>query len=865
MQEATVNPLSEVPSSLQGSAASLIKKAVTLQERQDSEPELQKAPCESLHQEEKDRAEISAQLLAGEEKPAKEPDKKASSEKAAPPPSQPEKQAPHKSAPEIAADYNQKPQGSTAPKQVEVAATGALVVMDEMTPQAPVKSSCRETPRGTKTEAPGPNNDTATVTLLHTNDMHGYLTGEEGAGSFSQVAAKAREIAQGRDNVLYLDAGDSTEGTKITNDAQGKPMIEAMDTLDGELARQEGKAGGSHKVISTIGNHEAQYDSSDPDALKKNLIAMQHPVVCCNLRDRDGNPLPNTKPYEMVTFRGKDGKEIRAAVVGVTTPELRKKHYDVGDPAEEVKKAAAQAKGEGADMVIVLSHCGLEEDRKIAAGCPEVNVIVGGHSHDRASEKVGDTLIVQAGSNARSLGELDLTIDTKTKKIIAAEHTMHQIDSSMKRDEKIDEIAKKYDKAEYHEILGHIDEELPITRGDKQESRLGNAFADKMREQTGTEIAFYNKNTLREGLKKGDITAEQAYSAYPYERDQVVTGTVSGKMLKDIFERSLTQDKLGGIYNVSGMRVEFEGNGGEDGHRIKSIKVERKGPDGAISYEEIKDDQPYRISTLSYVMGDVQKEESRDAKKRGIEHTDRVFGNVEKAGKGQELFFGLLRDSREKSDRFNVSTDRVKDLSCERPDQQEKVACTAVPLINPAEKKETNLGNFIADTVKTAALAVMGLFGKKSVRSGIEMGDISRRQLYEAYPHNDKVLSGDFTGGQIQSILEKGLSKDGENGGSYAVSGMELTYDSSAHEGRRLKEVTLGGEKLDAGKTYRVGFTDYAATHIEGFMEGKNIIDHGKLRDHIEQRAQQSLKNPFFMHVASNRTHDIAGDPVVLV
>jgi len=800
--------------------------------------------------------------------------------------------------------YNEKKDAISQPKQVEVASGGALMIMDEMTPETggsqdsaedETKAASRDNAAATvqrqgaseeKIAAGSPpsrekqiskednsagtttvesgspmakaeDDGTISITLLHTNDMHGYVTGNEGGGSFSRIAEKAKDIAREKDNLLYLDGGDSTEGTHMVNDNKGKPMIEAMNTLDQELMKEKGD--NSHKVISTLGNHENFYSA---ETMKENIKSSKHPVVSCNLRDENGRPLENTTPYQMVTFKDRNGNMVKAAVVGVTTPDIAKKGgVRVESPVSAVKSVSARAKEAGADVVIVLSHCGKETDTRIAENCRDVSVIVGGHSHDRIEKplQVGNALIVQAGSNATDLGELNLKVDVKTKKVLLdkAEHTLHKIDSSMASDPEIEKILQKYDKPEYNEVLGTISEPLPCERGMKGETKLGNAFADKIRRESGSEICFYNKGAIREGLKKGEITEQQAYSSYHYE-DEVVKVDMTGKNLKELMEKSLTHDPLGGTYCTSGMKIEYDGYNGIDGSRIRSINVERTGPDGKVYCEELKDGRNYTVSTLSWMADTIEKDAAADAAHGG--GREPVFTNRRDVGKARDMFYGMIRDTKRGDDVFNVSTDRISDISKDDPSMKEVVGRTFVPLNDPKGRRESNLGNFLADTIRSVALATIGLLDKQAVRSGIEIGDITRQQLYEAFPYNDRIISGDFTGQQILSMLERGMTEAAETGGNFAISGMSYKYDVTAPEGQRIKGVTIKGEKLDTEKTYRVGYTDYARDHYEAVSGGQNIIEHGKFRDLLAQSVQKSLDNPALMHVAANRIQDVTDD-----
>ena len=86
-------------------------------------------------------------------------------------------------------------------------------------------------------------------------------------------------------------------------------------------------------------------------------------------------------------------------------------------PESAVRKYLQELKGR-ADIIIVLSHCGFQADKELAARVPGIDVIVGGHSHTKIlrPEQVGQTIIVQAWEHAKALGVLNLQV--KDGKII---------------------------------------------------------------------------------------------------------------------------------------------------------------------------------------------------------------------------------------------------------------------------------------------------------------------------------------------------------------------------------------------------------------------------------------------------------------
>jgi 2',3'-cyclic-nucleotide 2'-phosphodiesterase (5'-nucleotidase family) len=148
--------------------------------------------------------------------------------------------------------------------------------------------------------------------------------------------------------------------------------------------------------------------------------------------------LPFAKPYITKEVAG-----VKIGIIGVIWPKTytivkaaNVEGYDFLSATDTLKELIPKLKAGGAKFIVVLSHNGLDDDKMIAEEVPDINVIVGGHSHSTVKDpvKVKDTLIVQAGCKGKYLGKLDLTLDSETGKILKA----------TEKDELIPIIDKKY-------------------------------------------------------------------------------------------------------------------------------------------------------------------------------------------------------------------------------------------------------------------------------------------------------------------------------------------------------------------------------------------------------------------------------------
>lgn len=229
--------------------------------------------------------------------------------------------------------------------------------------------------------------------ILHTNDIHARL---DGLARIATLVADVR--AENPDvSVLYVDAGDSEDTReRLSNLTKGASMHRLLRVMDCDAV--------------AVGN-AALLRYGEASLLDQAAVA-PYPLVLANLRLRDGSPLPGTQPTAMLR-----AGSMRIGVVGVTADMDSYTQFfglRILTPEPLVRELAASLRQDGADIVVLLSHMGLERDRELAAGLQgDIDLIIGAHSHNLLpeGEHIGDILIAQAGKYAEHLGRLDLTWD----------------------------------------------------------------------------------------------------------------------------------------------------------------------------------------------------------------------------------------------------------------------------------------------------------------------------------------------------------------------------------------------------------------------------------------------------------------------
>ncbi|MBL7074848.1 hypothetical protein ISS37_06385 [candidate division KSB1 bacterium] len=282
------------------------------------------------------------------------------------------------------------------------------------------------------------------LVILHTNSTNGILENcgcpHEPLGALEKRSAKIKEIRSSWSDVLVLDSGDIL------------PAIE--DTMKARLALKAMEIIGYDAM--TIGDQEF---INGPAFFKHEVLGSGLPFVSANLFWRDSHK-PVTKSHLIKKIAG-----LKIAIIGIIAPnavfffpEEKGEWFQIRD-YDNILEGLLKDLRKKADFIVLLSHSGYDEDRKIARKFPDIDLIVGGHSQTKLERpgKVGNTLIVQAGGNCRYLGRLDLTFNRK-KKLSHYRGKLIPLTLDMPNDPRIIELIREYEKHFFGDVrpIPHI-------------------------------------------------------------------------------------------------------------------------------------------------------------------------------------------------------------------------------------------------------------------------------------------------------------------------------------------------------------------------------------------------------------------------
>lgn len=487
-----------------------------------------------------------------------------------------------------------------------------------------IGTSCVASPTASPTPAASGTGALAAdrIQILHTNDIHGRLdatdTVQSGSGAFSQggLVALAQQVeklrARAPGRTLLVDGGDAWQGTYISNENRGQAVAQIM-TLLGYDAQ-------------TLGNHDLDWGQ---DVLRQRTREASFPFLCANCADASGAVPEYLRPYAV-----KDLGIVKVAMIGLILPGAATIIKDTSVAglrflplADSVRRYLPEMKQQ-ADLIVAITHVGLEPlvfegDRALAAAVPDLDVIVGGHSHTalRAATSVGKTIIVQAGAFAANLGDLELVIDPLTKKVKEAPTRSVELipvvslkgpqSDLVKQVQAIVDDRKALGRKYTERVVGRVASSLENPRA---ECGLGNMIADALLEygrlqNWKSDVSFYNMAGVRAPLAAGDVTYGQLYQVLPFT-NVVMSVEMTGRQLRAVFEAA---SGTSGRLHVGGARYSYRFEN-PTGQRLRTVTV-----GGA----PLDDAALYRIVTIDYLFG------GGDGHSEFKEATNVIYGDVE--------------------------------------------------------------------------------------------------------------------------------------------------------------------------------------------------------------------------------------------
>ena len=401
-------------------------------------------------------------------------------------------------------------------------------------------------------------------------------------GGFAHLATLVKRLKASRPGALLLDGGDTWQGSATSLWTNAQDMVDACKALTVDVMTGHWEFTYGMKRVKEIVEKDFKGGTGS------GATAHRIDFVAQNVKTADfGDPV--FEPYVLKEMNG-----VPVAIVGQAfpyTPIANPRHmvadWEFGIRDDEMQKTVDEARGKGAQLVVVISHNGMDVDLKMAGRVRGIDAIFGGHTHDGVPVAVpvrnpgGTTLVTNAGSNGKFLGVMDFEV--RAGKVVQHRWRLLPVFSQvLKADPEMDALIRKV-RAPYEARLG---ETLAVTDGLLY--RRGNfngswdqLLCDALMETQGAEIAFSPGFRWGTSLLPGqaitrELMMDQLAITYPYATVTPMSGEMIKTILEDVADNLFNPDPYyqqgGDMVRVGGLEYTIT-PGARAGARISDMRL----------------------------------------------------------------------------------------------------------------------------------------------------------------------------------------------------------------------------------------------------------------------------------------------------
>lgn len=335
------------------------------------------------------------------------------------------------------------------------------------------------------------------IIIISTSDIHAKIEMMPRLATFVEEA-RMQDSAK----VFLVDAGDRWTGNAFVDKAPhaGRPIIELMNQLSYDVA--------------TFGNHEFDMGL---DTLQKRVEDAEFDIILANI-NTGNTALEQPKPYII-----KEAGNATVGFLGIVT-NYANGHPDGDDyvyegtefysPEWTAERYGGELR-EKCDVMVVVSHCGLDRDTtNLATAFPYADLIISGHTHETYSGVVGNVAVVQGSNKLKAVGVT--TLKVKDGKVTS--RNTQYITLPEEEDEEMKAGLDEYYNNPYlNESIGKL-----TTKANK--TALAQLMADEGRRVAGTDLAFYHIGGTRVGgFEAGDVSRSDIYELEPFQSYLAIT------------------------------------------------------------------------------------------------------------------------------------------------------------------------------------------------------------------------------------------------------------------------------------------------------------------------------------------------------
>jgi sulfur-oxidizing protein SoxB len=405
-------------------------------------------------------------------------------------------------------------------------------------------------------------------------------------GGFAHLKTLVDKMRAQRPGALLLDGGDTWQGSATSLWTNAQDMVDACIKLGVDVMTPHWESTfGAARVMEIVNK---DFKNAGVDFVAQNIVTNDF-----------GDQV--FKPYTMREMNG-----VKVAVIGqafpytpIANPRYMVPDWSFGIRDDGMQKWVDDARANGAQAVVVLSHNGMDVDLKMASRVTGIDAIFGGHTHDGVPQPVqvknakGITLVTNAGSNGKFLGVMDFEV--KDKRVVSYKYRLLPVFSNLlPADPAMDALIKKV-RAPYEDKLNEklaVSDDFLYRRGNFN-GTWDQLIVDALMEVKGADAAFSPGFRWGTTLLPGDaITMErlmdQTAITYPQTTLTNMTGETIKTIMEDVADNLFNADPYyqqgGDMVRVGGIEYTIDPTK-KIGERINNMMLKGKAIDPNTTYK----------------------------------------------------------------------------------------------------------------------------------------------------------------------------------------------------------------------------------------------------------------------------------------
>ncbi|MEM7117255.1 MAG: bifunctional UDP-sugar hydrolase/5'-nucleotidase [Chloroflexota bacterium] len=386
---------------------------------------------------------------------------------------------------------------------------------------------------------PADTNSIRDLTILYTNDEHGWMLGtEEGSGAANLLGLwEEIEGYQQNEHTILLSGGDMWTGPAISSWFDGESMAQVMNQMG--------------YTAAAIGNHEFDFGL---DVLQLRAAESTFPFVSANIRRKSDGTIPTDvgiQPYALTTVN-----EVVVGIVGlttITTPTttnpVNVSEFDFIDYETALREIVPEVRAAGAELILVPGHICQGEVEFLAQNVSDlgIHLLGGGHCNELFASESNGIILLEGGANMQSYAWAQLQFDTETDTIVNADYGVAQNMQGMANADlaMLIENWETAASAELDVVIGHTDG--IERRSQEMQDLITQAWLARF---PASDVAVTNLGGMRAPFEPGEITLGDIITVMPFN-NVIIDVKMTGEQLRQ-FIQIADNDAVAGIGRVNG-------------------------------------------------------------------------------------------------------------------------------------------------------------------------------------------------------------------------------------------------------------------------------------------------------------------------